>query len=250
MGLARLSEASASPHPLASASSNWENPITRLSTAPLFSGFSSDESREILLSGRVRSYLPDEIIFSQGHSATALFLIERGSVKLSQVSPDGNEVILWVNGRGESIGIQAEYPSDLYSCTAKVVERCRAVSWDQLRVKALLEKYQRLGRNLNHILGQRLQELEVRFREVATERVAHRLAMTLLRLQERIGKPCEGGIEISLSREEMAQMTGTTLFTISRLLSRWGEEGIITPRREAVIVRDPRRLEQIGDCGM
>jgi CRP-like cAMP-binding protein len=171
-------------------------------------------------------------------------------VKLTQVSPDGNEVILWINGHGESMGMQAEDSFGLNSCTAKVVERCRVMIWEQARVIALLGKCQRLGRNLNQILSHRLQELETRFREVATERVANRLAMTLLRLQARIGKPCEGGIELSLSREELAQMTGTTLFTISRLLSKWGEDGIITPRRQAVVVRDPSRLQQIGEYGI
>jgi CRP-like cAMP-binding protein len=55
-------------------------------------------------------------------------------------------------------------------------------------------------------------------------------------------------MEVSLSREELAQMTGTTLFTISRLLSRWGEDGFVLPRREAVVIRDPLRLQQMGDA--
>jgi CRP-like cAMP-binding protein len=225
---------------------NVDKNVHRLNGATLFSGMMSFQSQEILLNGRLRTYLPDEVIFSQGHPANALFLIDSGSVKLTQVSPDGNEVILWVNGFGESIGLQAEDPTGLYSCTAKVVERCAAVVWDRARMVALFNKYPILRKNFNQILAQRLLELEVRFREIATERVAHRLAMTLLRLQTRIGKPCEGGIEISLSREELAQMTGTTLFTISRLLSRWGEDGIVTPRREAIVVRRPHGLEQIG----
>ena len=61
-----------------------------------------------------------------------------------------------------------------------------------------------------------------------------------------LGKQSHGGVEISLSREELAQMTGTTLFTISRILSRWSEEGFVLPRREAVLVRDAERLTQVG----
>jgi len=250
MGPARLTAASVAFNSPASLPSHFERPTSRLRSTSLFTGLTDAESQEILNNGRLRCFFPDEILFSQGQPAKALFLIESGSVKLTQVSADGNEVILWMNGRGESIGMQAEDPISIYSCTAKVVERCRAVTWDHTRMVGLLGKYQRLGRNLNQILAHRLQELEVRFREVATERVAHRVAMTLLRLQDRIGKPCEGGIEISLSREELAQMTGTTLFTISRLFSKWSDEGIITPRREAVVVRNPRGLEQIGDCGI
>ena len=62
-----------------------------------------------------------------------------------------------------------------------------------------------------------------------------------------MGKPSAEGIQVSLTREELAQMTGTSLFTISRVLSRWAEQGFVHPLREAVVVNDPRRLESIGD---
>ena len=70
--------------------------------------------------------------------------------------------------------------------------------------------------------------------------------MALLRLVKQVGKESHGGVEVSLSREELAQMTGTTLFTISRILSKWGEQGFVLPRREAVLVRDQQRLVEVG----
>jgi CRP-like cAMP-binding protein len=72
------------------------------------------------------------------------------------------------------------------------------------------------------------------------------LALALLRLLKQVGKESHGGVEVSLSREELAQMTGTTLFTISRILSKWSEQGFVLPRREAVLVRDPQRLVEVG----
>jgi CRP-like cAMP-binding protein len=92
-----------------------------------------------------------------------------------------------------------------------------------------------------------LQELEERFREVATERVAKRLPSALMRLTKQVGKEHEAGIQVALSREELAQMTGTTLFTVSRIVSRWGEQGFILPEREAVVVRVPLPLGQFGN---
>jgi CRP-like cAMP-binding protein len=67
-----------------------------------------------------------------------------------------------------------------------------------------------------------------------------------MRLLKQVGRPARGGIEISLSREELAQMTGTTLFSVSRLLSKWGEEGFVLPRREAVVVLDAGRLAELS----
>lgn len=217
--------------------------FSRLSGSVLLAGIPPVQALEILMSGRSRAYEPDEAIFVQGEPANALFLIECGSVKFTQVSPDGNEVILWVNGIRDAFGLQGQEPSN---CAARVVERCKALFWDQSRFSVLLSRYPQLQRNLNQILVHRVHELEERFREVATERVAYRLATTLLRLQKRIGRPSEGGIRIPLSREELAQMTGTTLFTVSRLLSKWGDEGIVIPRREAVIILHPRSLEVGG----
>jgi len=77
--------------------------------------------------------------------------------------------------------------------------------------------------------------------------VAKRVALALIRLMKHIGKKARGGIEVSLSREELAQITGTTLFTVSRLLSKWAEEGLVLPLREAVVIRDAQRLELVGD---
>jgi CRP-like cAMP-binding protein len=128
------------------------------------------------------------------------------------------------------------------------MEQCRALTWEYSRLQNLLTEYPQIRANINQILTNRLNELEERFREVATEKVAKRVALALLRLLKNVGKRSQAGIEVSLSREELAQMTGTTLFTISRLLSKWGEEGFVSPRREAVLIRDPERLVQLGDA--
>jgi CRP-like cAMP-binding protein len=127
------------------------------------------------------------------------------------------------------------------------MEQCRALTWEYSRLQILMAEYPQIRANINRILANRLNELEERFREVATEKVAKRVALALLRLLKSVGKLSPGGIEVSLSREELAQMTGTTLFTISRLLSRWGEEGFVLPRREAVLIRDPQRLMNLGN---
>jgi hypothetical protein len=108
-------------------------------------------------------------------------------------------------------------------------------------------EHPQIRKNAGQILAIRLDELEERFREVATERVAKRVALALQRLLKHVGKKVGEGIEVSLSREELAQMTGTTLFTISRLLSRWNELGYVIPRREAVIVRNIQMLEKAED---
>ncbi len=213
----------------------------------LFTGLSEKECLEIASCARARTFARGEILFTEGQSARNLVMIQTGSVKLSQLSPGGNEVILWMNGSGEPVGVLADSTTCSHTCSARAMEKCHALVWEYSRLQSLMEEYPVIRKNISQILSNRLNELQERFREVATEKVAQRLALALLRLVKQIGKPAIGGVEIPLSREELAQMTGTTLFTISRLLSKWGDEGFVLPRREAVVVLDSRMLEKVGE---
>ena len=220
--------------------------VVLMCASALFTGLTRQQCMEIASCAKARVFARDELLFMQGQPVRNLVLIQTGSVKLTQLSPNGNEVILWMNGSGDAVGVPIESAACSHTCSARAMEQCRALTWEYARLQNLLVEYPQIRNNINQILSNRLNELEERFREVATEKVAKRLALALLRLLKQVGKQSQGGVEISLSREELAQMTGTTLFTISRILSRWGEEGFVLPRREAVLVRDPRRLGEVG----
>jgi CRP-like cAMP-binding protein len=193
----------------------------------------------------MHTFARDELIYLQGQAVQSLILILSGCVKLTQLSSSGNEVILWMKGEREPIGVYGD-PSVclcIHTCSARVMERCTTLIWDSLRVQQLLVAYPRIAANISQILSDRLEELEERFREIATERVARRLALALLRLTKQVGKPHDAGVQVSLSREELAQLIGTNLFTTSRILSKWNEAGVVMARREAVVVRDIKWLQ-------
>jgi len=214
----------------------------------LFTGLTQRECMEIASCAKARIFARDELLFMQGQPARNLVLIQSGSVKSTQLSCDGNEVILWMNGSGDAVGIPGDTAACNHTCSARAMEQCRALIWEYGRLQQVLTDYPQIRKNISQILSKRLNELEERFREIATEKVAKRVALALLRLLSHVGKQSPGGIEVSLTREELAQMTGTTLFTISRLLSKWGEEGFVQPRRESVLIRDPRGLLQMGNA--
>jgi len=199
---------------------------------------------EIASCARARTFARDEMLFAQGDPNRDLTLLLSGSVKLTQIGSTGNEVLLWMSGQGDAVNISVPSAACSHTCSARAVEQCRALVWEYSRLQALLNQYPQIRKNINQILASRLGELEERFREVATEKAAKRLALVLLRLMKRVGKPATDGIQVSLSREELAQMTGTTLFTISRILSKWAVQGFVLPRREAVVVKNRQRLEE------
>ena len=222
--------------------------IVMMCGSAIFAGMSERECVEIASCARARTYARDEILFMQGQPARALVMIQDGSVKHTQLSSNGNEVILRMSGKGDPVGIPAHDSTCGHTCSARAMEVCKTSVWEYARLQELLLKYPQIGINISKILSNRLDELQERFREVATEKVAQRLALALLRLMKQVGKPAAGGVEVSLSREELAQTTGTTLFTISRILSKWGEEGFVLPRREAVVVLDAHRLALAGSA--
>ncbi len=171
-------------------------------------------------------------------------MIKTGSVKLTQLSADGKEVILWLNGPGDAVGMHADADGSNHSCSAHAMERCQVFVWESYLLQMLISRYPQIQINLGRILACRLSELEERFCEIAGERVPKRLALVLIRLLKSVGKESREGVDVVITREELAQMTGTTLFTISRTLSKWANFGFIAPRREGVVIVDPDRLRR------
>jgi CRP-like cAMP-binding protein len=217
-----------------------------MSTSALFEGLSAEECREILLCARTKTFVRNEALFSQGETIDKLIFILTGRVKLIQLSPQGSEVILWMNGSGDAIALHTDtVGGDNHSCSALAMERTQALLWDYKQHFLLIARYPQLKTNIGRILETRLRELEERFREIATERVATRLAAILIRLVKSVGKQGRDGFELGLRREELAQMTGTTHCTICRILGKWTESGFIIRRRDGVVIRDMDRLKAL-----
>jgi CRP/FNR family transcriptional regulator, nitrogen oxide reductase regulator len=109
----------------------------------------------------------------------------------------------------------------------------------------------RLGRpritrpRVQGILCRQLKDMEDRFREISTECVSSRLSRQIVRLMNQVGYRGSGEVEIRISRAELAQLIGTTLYTVSRLLSEWDRQGIVKARREAVSVTNLRALDEL-----
>lgn len=213
--------------------------------AQLFAGLSLSECLEIAERARPRVFARNELLFMQGQPFRTLVLVESGCVKLTRLSSNGNEVIVALRGSRDAIDLPAGPIACNHTCNAVVVVRCKALTWDWLTLENLATTAQ-LNRNICSILTRQLQELQERYHEMAAENVGRRLACALLRLAKQFGTSTDEGTEISISRQELAQMTGTTLFTVSRLISKWAELGLVLPRREAVLVLNPERLDFVS----
>ena len=214
--------------------------------SPLFADIPASECREITSAAHEKHFARRQTIFLEGDPVRRVVLLTSGSAKIVQLGQSGAEVILAVRGPGEVVGTVGLRPQDRHCSTAQALGSATALVWDAAVFETLSQRSGQLRRNITTILCQQLHELEERYREISTEKVSVRLSHQLIRLLNQLGR-VNGGGEIRLSREELAQLTGTTLFTVSRLLSEWNQRGIVSTRREAVSVNNFQALAELGE---
>jgi CRP-like cAMP-binding protein len=219
-----------------------------LGQSALLRGLPDQEVKTIIQAGHKRGVARDEFFFQQGDPARTLFILTSGQARLVQVTPEGNQIVMRYIAVGEMFGGIAFLGETVYPASAQAIAESAALSWDGETMAGLMERYPQLALNaLGHMAG-RIQELQDRLREMATERVERRIANTLLRLARQTGKKTAEGvlIDLPLSRQDLAEMSGTTLYTVSRTLSRWEQQGIVEAGRERVLIRVPHRLVMIA----
>lgn len=221
-----------------------------LAGVPLFAGLDRTALEAAAVDARLIRAAAGRTFFREGEPARQFFVLRQGRVKFTQISAEGHEVILRLIGPGEPFGgVSAFAGNALYPVTARAVEISEAYAWDGARITALMQRFPAVAMNAARMIAERLHDLQRRHRELMTERVERRIARALLRLAQNAGRKVEGGVEIDfpLSRQDLAQMTGTTLFTVSRTLSGWETNGLISTGRRRVTIREPHRLVRIAE---
>ncbi len=207
------------------------------------------EREEILSTAGTVRHSRGQVLFRQGSAAKSFYVLRQGRVKLTQLTADGDLVLIRLVMPGEAFGGVAAMGERKYPVSAEVAEDSVALSWSGRTMDRLLRRHPQLSLNFIELLAERLHDMQARYEELATEQVEQRLARTLLRLMKRAGREVEGGIlvDVRLSRQELAEMTGTSLFTASRTLNRWREAGLIESRGRRIVVRDRPGLADIAE---
>jgi CRP-like cAMP-binding protein len=216
---------------------------------PLFQG-SSDEGldRAVGLARRDKRSR-GETLFEQGDAAEAFHLVLAGRLKVSQTTADGQQVIIRYLGPREIAGCVAVCGGVPYPATATAVEDTWLLTWSRPRIAELAARHPEIALNAMRIMGGRTVELQERLKEMQTERVERRIAHALGRLVVQAGRRTAEGIEIDfpITRQDLAEMTGTTLHTVSRTFSEWEAVGIVASRRQKVVILRPHALVSIAE---
>lgn len=218
-------------------------------TAWIFNGLSVDATTHIASRFRRREFPKDTFLFHEQEPARTYYLIAEGQVKITQTSASGFQVILHVLGPGDLVGALPTLGEGSYPASAEVISDLTAYSIGASLFDSLLHEYSILALNLLRFTTGKLQATHRRLREMSTERVERRIALTLGRLASQVGNRVEEGIllDAPLSRQDLAEMCGTTLFTVSRTLKNWEREGWIIAGREEIIITRPHSLAMFAE---
>jgi len=219
-----------------------------ISRSRIFDGLTDTERQAWLQEGRVREVPRGQTVARQGDAAESFCLVETGLLKLLQLTPDGRALIVRFVGPAEPFGGVVALNKASYPVTAVAAAPTRLRIWPRETLARLLDAFPQVRHNITREMAEHMTDALTRVRELATERVGQRLAHTLLRLMRQVGEDTPDGVLIAhpLTRQELADLTGTTLYTVSRTLSRWRADGVLAASARRLVVRAPKKLETLA----
>jgi CRP-like cAMP-binding protein len=221
-----------------------------LRITPVFRRLAREDRVKIAQAATIRRYAKGDTIFEQGAPSEAFFTIAEGRVKIFRMMPTGKDLILEVFGTGDPLGAVAAYDGRPFPASAVALEDTTCVVIPRPAFFQLLEQHPSLVRGLMLGLTARLVELTNRLEELSGGRIEPRFARLFLKLASQMGRQERGGvfIPLSLSRQELADMTGTTIETCIRIMSRWGKQDIVRTDKDGFIILDRAELESISEA--
>lgn len=222
---------------------------TTIRSFEIFAALSDAQLDEVLSASSHRSAAAGATVFEQGDEARSFYVLVSGRLRVTQVTAEGQQVIVRIVTPGDLFGIAKALQRTDYPGTATALSDSVILCWPTARWSAFMAAYPSMAVGAMQTMGDRLQEAHSRLREMATEEVERRVAHTVLRLGNQSGRKEAGGVRIDfpVSKQDIAELSGTTLHTVSRILTAWEAAGLVEGGRQKLLLKNPHRILLIGD---
>jgi CRP-like cAMP-binding protein len=219
----------------------------QLARLPLFQRVRPDDRVRIAAASRLHAFARGDDLFQEGDEPETFVTVLDGRVKIFKRLASGRDLILHICGAGDPLGAVAVFEGRPYPASAQAIEPSTCMLVPRQTFFGLLEQSPLLVRGLLSGLTLRLIELTDRLTELTGAQVESRFAKLFLKLGDQVGRPHPDGIfvPLALSRQELADLTGTTIETCIRVMSRWGKERVLLTEREGFVLIDRPTLEAL-----
>lgn len=221
-------------------------PTDWMVTARVLAAIEPAQRERLRMAATPRALSRRAVLARQGEPASTFYLVESGYLKLSQVTAGGDEVLVRFVGPGEPFGGVVVLDQETYPVTAQAVVEATVLGWSREVLRVLVEEMPQLRVNIMTEITRHMRDALDRVQQLQTARVGQRLAATLLHLASPVGHTLQ--IAHPITRQELAEMTGATLFTVSRTLADWEARGLVATIAARVHLLQRERLESLVDA--
>jgi CRP-like cAMP-binding protein len=221
----------------------------QLAALDLFRGMSPAALDDVGRHAHCRALASETRIFNQDDTPVRAHILIEGGVRIVQSGSDGGQIVVRFIGPGETFGTMALFTDCRYPADAETLADAIEASWSETDLLDLMSRHPQIAINALRIAGARLQEAQDRLRELSTQPVERRVANALLRLGRQVGRKTQHGLRIDfpLRRKEIADICGTTLYSVSRILTRWERRGFLVTRNQRLIIAAVAEIRRIAE---
>lgn len=225
-----------------------EDSLRALRQCTLFQDATVADLQDVLRAAQPHHVSKGGFYFQQGDRATTLHVLVSGKVKQIRLDPSGRQVILRFIHPAEPFGFDALIEGGTRRVAAQAAEDSHAISWDVRVLTGLMTRYPEISLSSLRLVVRRLVEVWDRLWDLSTAQVERRIARAVLRLKpSATGGRRRSASELAVSHQDLADLAGTTPYTVSRILRRWQRLGLVAGKRGMVRILRAHRLVAIAE---
>ncbi len=214
----------------------------------IFRDLEEEDLEEIAPYLKPASFRKKEFVFTEGSPPDYLYIVTKGKVKITKFSQEGKEIIVEIISPYDFFGGVAVMRGFPYPANAVAMEETETLKISRTDLLRILDRFPTLMYCMAMNLGDRMRGAHESLKNIALERVEARIVSLLLKLADKVGRQTEEGvlIDMRLSRQDIADMVGTTVETAIRTMTRFRKAGLIREEDGRVLISDPARLSALG----
>lgn len=214
---------------------------------PIFHTLTLADAREVAPYILTAQYKKKETVFSEGDPSEWFYIVTKGKIKITKLSQEGKEIILEIVQPIDYFGGIAVVRGFPYPANAVAMEDTEVVKLSRKHILSLMDRFPNLMYCMAVNIGDRIKGSHETLKSIALEKVESRIASLLIKLSDKAGEKTADGVMITmkLTKQDIAEMVGTTVETSIRTMSKLTKAGLISVKAGKIVIKDLTRLKSL-----